>query len=49
MINIFLLSRIIKGHDSTAAAINFTCFMIASHPEIQQKLHEEVDRVFGKL
>ncbi len=36
-----------KGHDTTAAAINFTCFMIASHPEVQQKLHEEIDRVFG--
>ncbi|CAF0907860.1 unnamed protein product, partial [Adineta ricciae] len=37
-----------EGHDTTAAAMNFTCFMIASHPEVQQKLHEEVDRVFGK-
>ena len=36
-----------KGHDTTAAAINFTCFMIASHPEVQQKLHEEIDRVFS--
>ncbi|CAF5178080.1 unnamed protein product, partial [Rotaria magnacalcarata] len=24
-----------EGHDTTAAAINFTCFMIASHPEVQ--------------
>ena len=29
--------------------MNFTCFMIASHPEVQRKLHEEVDRVFGRL
>lgn len=36
-----------EGHDTTAAAINFTCFMIALHPEVQQKLHEEIDRVFG--
>ncbi|CAF4995242.1 unnamed protein product, partial [Rotaria sp. Silwood1] len=35
-----------EGHDTTAAAINFTCFMIALHPEVQQKLHEEIDRVF---
>jgi cytochrome P450 family 4 subfamily V len=41
-----LLFRIIKGHDTTAAAINFTCFMIASYPEVQQKLHEDLDRVF---
>jgi len=23
--------------------------MIASHPEVQQKLHEEMDRVFGNF
>lgn len=28
--------------------MNFTCFMIASHPEVQRKLHEEIDRVFGQ-
>ncbi len=39
--------RIFQGHDTTAAAINFTCFMIALHPEVQQKLHDEIDRVFG--
>ncbi|CAF3403743.1 unnamed protein product [Rotaria sp. Silwood1] len=36
-----------EGHDTTAAAMNFTCFMIALHPEVQQKLHEEIDKVFG--
>jgi len=36
-----------EGHDTTAAAMNFTCFAIASHPDVQQKLHEEIDRVFS--
>ncbi|UJR12468.1 hypothetical protein I4U23_016644 [Adineta vaga] len=36
-----------EGHDNAAAAIHFTCFTIASYPEVQQKLHEEIDRVFG--
>ncbi|CAF1068446.1 unnamed protein product [Adineta steineri] len=36
-----------EGHDTTAASMNFTCFMIASHPRVQRKLHEEMDRVFG--
>lgn len=35
-----------KGHDTTAAAMNFTAFMIASHEKVQIKLHEEIDRVF---
>ncbi len=42
------LFSILQGHDTTAAAINFTCFMIALHPEVQQKLHDEIDRVFGR-
>ncbi|CAF3997706.1 unnamed protein product [Adineta steineri] len=36
-----------EGHDTTAASMNFTCFMIASHPQVQRKLHAEMDRVFG--
>ncbi|CAF1079722.1 unnamed protein product [Adineta steineri] len=36
-----------EGHDNAAAAIHFTCFTIALYPEVQQKLHEEIDRVFG--
>ncbi|UJR18772.1 hypothetical protein I4U23_005678 [Adineta vaga] len=36
-----------EGHDNAAAAIHFTCFTIASYPEVQRKLHEEIDRVFG--
>ena len=27
--------------------MNFTCHAIASHPEVQEKLHEEIDRVFA--
>jgi cytochrome P450 len=41
------LFQLFQGHDTTAAAINFACFIIASHPDVQRKLHEEIDRVFG--
>lgn len=27
--------------------MNFTCFLIASHPDVQRKLHDELDRVFA--
>ncbi|XP_043918443.1 cytochrome P450 4V2 [Protopterus annectens] len=38
-----------EGHDTTAAAINWSLHLLASHPEIQQKVHSELDEVFGEL
>ncbi|CAF0836423.1 unnamed protein product [Didymodactylos carnosus] len=35
-----------EGHDTTAAALNFACFLIALHPDVQQKLHDEINRIF---
>uniref|UniRef100_A0A2C9JRX5 Cytochrome P450 n=1 Tax=Biomphalaria glabrata TaxID=6526 RepID=A0A2C9JRX5_BIOGL len=37
-----------EGHDTTAAAINWATHLIGSHPEVQVKVHEELDQVFGK-
>nr|CAH0102405.1 unnamed protein product [Daphnia galeata] len=37
-----------EGHDTTAAAINFSLFLIGNHPEVQEKLNEELVRVFGQ-
>ncbi|XP_048243097.1 cytochrome P450 4V2-like [Haliotis rufescens] len=36
-----------EGHDTTAAAMNWAVFLISSNTRIQQKLHEELDSVFG--
>ncbi|XP_045035238.1 cytochrome P450 4C1-like isoform X1 [Daphnia magna] len=36
-----------EGHDTTAAAINFSLFLIGNYPEVQKKVNEELDRVFG--
>uniref|UniRef100_A0A1I7TA15 Cytochrome P450 n=1 Tax=Caenorhabditis tropicalis TaxID=1561998 RepID=A0A1I7TA15_9PELO len=35
---------IIAGFDTTALSLSFTTFLLATHPEIQKKLQEEVDR-----
>lgn len=35
------------GNDSTAAAASWACHFIGSNPDVQKKLHEEVDSVFG--
>ncbi|XP_066264992.1 cytochrome P450 4V2-like isoform X3 [Branchiostoma lanceolatum] len=36
-----------EGHDTTAAAANWAIFLIGSHPEVQRKVHEEMDRVMS--
>jgi cytochrome P450 len=36
-----------EGHDTTAAAASWACHLIGSHPEVQKKLHEEMDTIFG--
>jgi len=36
-----------EGHDTTAVAMSWACQLIGSHPEVQKKIHEEIDAVFG--
>lgn len=36
-----------EGHDTTSAAASWTTFLLACHPEIQKKVHEELDSIFG--
>ena len=38
-----------EGHDTTAVASSWACQLIGSHPEIQNKLHQEIDEIFGKF
>jgi len=36
-----------EGHDTTAAALTWTTYMIASHKDVQEKLQQEVDEILG--
>nr|pir cytochrome P450 enzyme, CYP4C39 enzyme - green crab, common shore crab [Carcinus maenas]AAQ93010.1 cytochrome P450 CYP4C39 [Carcinus maenas] len=36
-----------EGHDTTAAALNWSVYLLGCHPEIQAKVHEELDALFG--
>jgi cytochrome P450 len=38
-----------EGHDTSAAAIGWAIHLIGSHPDIQKKIHEELDQVLGIL
>ncbi|CAF5031468.1 unnamed protein product [Rotaria sp. Silwood1] len=35
------------GHHTTAAAVNFTCYLLGSHPDVQAKVHAEIDEIFS--
>ncbi|XP_068215979.1 cytochrome P450 4c3-like isoform X3 [Palaemon carinicauda] len=36
-----------EGHDTTAAAINWSLYLLGCYPDIQARVHEEIDAVFG--
>ncbi|XP_062552021.1 cytochrome P450 4d2-like [Armigeres subalbatus] len=36
------------GHDTTASAVTFILFALAKHPDVQQKVYQEVIAVFGE-
>lgn len=36
-----------EGHDTTAAASSFFLSLMAAHPDIQTKVHKEMDDIFG--
>ncbi|XP_042211264.1 cytochrome P450 4C1-like isoform X1 [Homarus americanus] len=36
-----------EGHDTTAAAINWSLYLIGCYPGIQARVHEELDSIFG--
>ncbi len=36
-----------EGHDTTAAAITFFCYLMGCYPDVQAKVHAELDSIFG--
>lgn len=36
-----------EGHDTTTSATNWTLYLLGLHPEIQARVHEELDNIFG--
>ena len=42
-----VLILFLAGHETTALALSWTLFELAVNPEVERRLHEEVDRVLG--
>jgi len=36
-----------EGHDTTSAALSFILYNVAAYPEVQDRLHEEMQDIFG--
>ncbi|XP_030644132.1 cytochrome P450 4V8 [Chanos chanos] len=37
-----------EGHDTTAAAMNWTIHLLGAHPDVQSKVQQELQEVFGE-
>ncbi|MBL6852347.1 MAG: cytochrome P450 [Alphaproteobacteria bacterium] len=37
----------LAGHDTTALALTYTWYLLSQHPEVEAKMHEELQRVLG--
>lgn len=41
------LTIFLAGHETTANALTYTWYLLAQHPEVEAKLHGEIDAVLG--
>ena len=42
-----VMTLFLAGHETTAIALSWTCFLLAKHPEVETKLIEELQTVLG--
>lgn len=48
MLHINRFTSLSEGHDTTTSAIAFAVYMLAKHPEAQEKAYQEVIQMLGK-
>lgn len=42
-----VMTIFLAGHETVALTLSWTWFLLAQHPEVEKKSHEELDRVLG--
>jgi cytochrome P450 len=42
-----MMTMLLAGHDTTALTLTYTWFLLSEHPEVEQRVHEELDDVIG--
>ena len=42
-----VLTLVLAGHETTANALSWTWYLLSQHPEVERKLHAELDEVLG--
>ena len=42
-----ILTLILAGHETTATALSWTWYLLSHNPEVERKLHAELDQVLG--
>lgn len=40
-----VMTLVVAGHETTAAALNWVWYLVATHPEVERRLHAELDAV----
>jgi cytochrome P450 len=41
------LTLFLAGHETTANALSWTWYLLSQHPEVERRLHQEIDAVLG--
>ena len=42
-----LMTMLLAGHDTTALSLTYTWYLLAQHPDIERRVHDEIDDVLG--
>ena len=48
MITIHSITFMLAGYESTASTLSYTCYLLALHPHIQEKLQTEIDNFYSE-